>query len=135
MKDAPQTPAEVNDDDKKNFIIKEVLFWFYHTSSSSTNTLVQWRPLTSGVKVRRDIYSGYIIDIKAVSTMNCPQGYDSLINYQWDGTTEGCNCPTMLNNYYYEYILQVCIVLCRESAVPISSKTAVSVSRLSVKNK
>jgi hypothetical protein len=31
MKDAPQTPAEVNDDDKKNFIIKEVLFWFYHT--------------------------------------------------------------------------------------------------------
>jgi|JI6StandDraft_1071083.scaffolds.fasta_scaffold05394_8 hypothetical protein len=53
------------------------------------------------------VSAGYIIDIKAVSTMNCPQGYEPLIDYHWDGTEEGCNCPTMLNNYYYEFILPV----------------------------
>lgn len=41
--------------------------------------------------------------------MNCPQGYEPLIDYKWDGTREGCNCPTMLNNYYYEFILPVIV--------------------------
>lgn len=61
---------------------------------------------------------GYIIDIKAVSTMNCPQGYESLIDYKWDGTSEGCSCQTLLNNYYYQVILEVLPKSLRESAVP-----------------
>lgn len=76
-----------------------------------------WRQSASGEKVTVNVSAGYVIDIKAVSTMNCPMGYETLINYKWDGTDEGCNCPTMLNNYYYEFILPVsCLVKSREYA-------------------
>lgn len=108
METTPKTPLDDIEEDRKNFIMKELLFWLYHvfvvvvaallitfairaqqqvqavTSTDSyaraMETIGFWSKGTAKARV------GYVIDIKAVSTMNCPQGYEPLINYQWDGT-------------------------------------------------
>lgn len=49
---------------------------------------------------------GYIIDIKQVSSDNCPYGYTELINYYWPGTYDGCYCQTFVNNHASQYILK-----------------------------
>lgn len=61
-------------------------------------------------------YLGYIIDIKAENTNNCPEGYDPMINYVWPGTIDGCYCSSSANNYNFEFVLSVFNILSRANA-------------------
>ena len=40
-----------------------------------------------------------IIEIKAISSYNCQEGYEPLMQYYWPGTTEGCLCQTEIQNH------------------------------------
>lgn len=50
-----------------------------------------------------------IIDIVAVSSYNCPEGYEPYAFTEWPGINEGCVCETRLNDYDYIHVLPVSI--------------------------
>lgn len=51
-------------------------------------------------------HAGYIIDIKAEKTNNCPEGYYPLVNYTWPGSLDGCYCNSNQNGYAFDFVMK-----------------------------
>lgn len=51
MDSTPQTPDQTSDEDKKNFLMKEVMFWLYHVAVVVLAALL----ITFGIRAQQEI--------------------------------------------------------------------------------